>query len=76
LTEDGLERRTLTNDVAKGERLPNLLPEMIPLEFDLLAKPGHFLEGSRIGEGDGCVVGKCSKPLELALPDMTATEDG
>jgi len=39
LTEDALQSRALADDVAQGEDLLNLLSEMIPLEFDLLAKP-------------------------------------
>ena len=49
---------------------------MIPLQLDLVPKPGDFFEGPRVGEGDGGVVGKSSEPLELALPDAGAAEHG
>src|SRR5215468_8376842 len=49
---------------------------MIPLQLDLLAQTGHFLEGSRIGKSDRGLIGKRSEPLELLLMDVGPTEYG
>src|SRR5215831_8650629 len=49
---------------------------MIPLQLDLLAQTGHFLEGSRIGKSDRGLIGKRSEPLELLLIDVRPTEYG
>src|SRR5262249_20867704 len=49
---------------------------MIPLQLDLLAQTGHFLEGSRIGKSDRGLIGKCSEPLELLLIDVGPAEYG
>src|SRR5215831_13593581 len=49
---------------------------MIPLQLDLLAQTGDFLEGSRIGNSDRGVIGKRSEPLELLLIDVSPTEYG
>src|SRR5262245_37285354 len=49
---------------------------MIPLQLDLLAQTGHFLEGSRIGKSDRSLIGKRSEPLELLLIDVGPTEYG
>ena len=76
LVENGLQRCALANDVAKGKNFPNLLPKMIPLQLGLLSEPSQFLEGPRIGERHGGVISKRSEPLELALLDVGATEDG
>jgi hypothetical protein len=61
--------------VAKSKHLPNLVPEVISLQLQLLAKAGYFLEGSSIGKGDGGMISKGSEPLELILPHVGATED-
>src|SRR5262245_63932383 len=47
---------------------------MIPLQLDLLAQTGHFLEGSRIGKSDRGLIRKRAEPLELLLIDMGPTE--
>src|SRR5215470_184113 len=49
---------------------------MIPLQLDLLAQTGHFLEGLRIGKSDRGLIGKRSEPLELLLIDVGPTEYG
>jgi len=47
---------------------------VVTLQLELLAKPSYFLEGPRVGQSDGRLIGKRSEPLELVLSDRGRTE--
>ena len=74
LLEDGRERRALANDFPEGERLPDLLPEIVALELELLTEPLDLFERARVGDSHGGVVGEGTQPFELGLLDLGATE--
>jgi len=67
LLEQLLQCRTLTDDVAEGSFLANLLSKVLILEPELVAKALDFGKGPAVGHGYSGVVGEYAEPRKLRL---------
>ena len=76
LADDLPKRRALADQIAEGFGLHDLFLQIGVLLFELRFQALDFLEGARVGDGPGDVIGKNASPHFRALRHVRAAEHG